>query len=400
MLPILCACSGYWNIKLTQESLLLTTCNSPFGRYRFLHLPFSLVYAQGIFYRKVDKTFVDLPCVTGIADDIVVYGYNCYSDLSDHNENLKAVLQHAHKTGLHFNLDKCKFRCHGIPFFGHIVGAEGLQPDPGKINSVLSMDPSTSLADLQTFLGMVQFLSCFIPNLAASLWVLTKKTSEFIWIPKHQSAINCIKKAIVAPTSLQYFDHPACNPSGGYLTEGFRCRSPTSQWSSGVCWQGVDHSFKSLLQHWEGNVGCPVWFGKVPLCLWPARCCEIQLQTTRSYLQKASVKCTIAPYRITRMMLCIQKYSAQIKYVPGKDIPVTDTLSGISSDPEGHMHFHPWVSSTWCSETATEMQVQGKGTQYSRQTSTMILKSWLRATPMTVSLKLNVKQPLLPHDVQ
>lgn len=71
------------------------------------------------------------------------------------------------------------------------------------------MDPSTSLADLQTFLGMVQFLSRFIPDLAsiaASLWALTKKTSEFFWSPEHQSAVDRIKKAIMAPASLQYFN--------------------------------------------------------------------------------------------------------------------------------------------------------------------------------------------------
>ena len=106
----------------------------------------------------MDETFGDLPCVTGIADDIVVYGYN--GDFSDHDENLRAVLQRARETGLRFNLGKCKFRCTRIPFFGHIIGAEGLQPDPRKIDSIPSMDPSTSL-------GMVQFLSRFVPNLAS-----------------------------------------------------------------------------------------------------------------------------------------------------------------------------------------------------------------------------------------
>ena len=185
----------------------MTTFNSPFGRYRFLRLPLGLICAQVIFQRKVDETFGDLPCVTAIADDIVVYSYN--SDFSDHDENLHAFLQSAHETGLRFNLDECKFRCTRIPFFGHTIGAEGLQPDPRKISSILSMDLSTSLANLQTFLGMVQFLSRFIPDLAsmaANLWVLTKKTREFVWSPEHQSALDCIKKAIMAPASLQYFD--------------------------------------------------------------------------------------------------------------------------------------------------------------------------------------------------
>jgi len=71
------------------------------------------------------------------------------------------------------------------------------------------MDPSTSLASLQTFLAMVQFLSHFIPSLAstaAHLWSLTKKTSEFVWSPEHRSAVDRIKKVIKTPTSLQYFD--------------------------------------------------------------------------------------------------------------------------------------------------------------------------------------------------
>ena len=135
--------------------------------------------------------------------DIVVYGYKV--DCSDHD----AVLRRARETGLRFNLDKCKLRCNRIPFFGHIIGAEDLQPDPRKIDSILSMDPSTSLSDLQTFLGMIQLLSRFIPNLvsiAANLWAPTKETSDFVWSPEHHSAVDRIKKAILAPASLQYFD--------------------------------------------------------------------------------------------------------------------------------------------------------------------------------------------------
>ena len=156
---------------------------------------------------KVDETFGDLPCVTGIADDIFVYGYN--NDFSGCDENLCAVLWCARETGLHLNLDKCRLSCTQIPFFGHFIGVKGFQPDPWKIYSILSMDPWTILADLQTFLGMVQSLSRFIPNLAsitASPWGLTKKTSEFVWSPEHPFAVDRIKKAIVAPTSLQYFD--------------------------------------------------------------------------------------------------------------------------------------------------------------------------------------------------
>ena len=40
-----------------------------------------------------------------------------------------------------------------------------------------------------------------------------------------------------------------------------------------------------------------------------------------------------APPRLARMLLRIQKYDVQIKHLPGKDIPVADALSRISSCP-------------------------------------------------------------------
>ena len=47
-----------------------------------------MIYAQGIFQKKVDETFRVLPGVTGVANDIVIYG----CDLANHEANLKAVM--------------------------------------------------------------------------------------------------------------------------------------------------------------------------------------------------------------------------------------------------------------------------------------------------------------------
>ena len=54
------ACHGYWSIVLDEESSLLTTFNSPFGRYCFLHLPFGLVCSQDIF-QKMDQFLEECP---------------------------------------------------------------------------------------------------------------------------------------------------------------------------------------------------------------------------------------------------------------------------------------------------------------------------------------------------
>lgn len=52
--------------------------------------------------------------------------YGCNSDFNNHDENLRAVFQRTRQTGPRFKLDKCKFRCTRIPFFDHIISAEGL----------------------------------------------------------------------------------------------------------------------------------------------------------------------------------------------------------------------------------------------------------------------------------
>ena len=52
--------SGYWTIKLSHDSSLLTTFNTPFGRYRYLRLPFGLKSSQDEFQRRVDECFEGL----------------------------------------------------------------------------------------------------------------------------------------------------------------------------------------------------------------------------------------------------------------------------------------------------------------------------------------------------
>ena len=113
---------------------VVTGTSSCIVSHRFLRLPFGLVCAQDVFQRKVDETFGDLPGVTGIADDIVVVGYK--EDGSDHDANLRQVLDRARSTGLCLNADKLIVKCTRIQFCGHVIGAKGLEPDPSKVDAV------------------------------------------------------------------------------------------------------------------------------------------------------------------------------------------------------------------------------------------------------------------------
>ena len=110
---ILDARSRYWNVKLDDESKLLTTFNAPYGRYCIRRLPFRLVSAQGVFQKKVDQTFEGLPGVVAIADDIVVFGQT----EAEHDE-LDNLMKRTQEVGLCLNPDKCVVKSHRIKFFG------------------------------------------------------------------------------------------------------------------------------------------------------------------------------------------------------------------------------------------------------------------------------------------
>ena len=115
MFTVLGAKTGYWQEKLYKKSSLLTTVNTPFGRYRFTRLPFGVNPAQDVFQKEIDRSYEGLPCVAAIVDDILVYGKNP----KDHDAKIEAVLCRTWESGIKRNPDKCVFRTNQGTYVGH-----------------------------------------------------------------------------------------------------------------------------------------------------------------------------------------------------------------------------------------------------------------------------------------
>ena len=65
---------GYWQVVLHPESRKYTCMAFDIGRYQFKRLPMGSKIASDIFQKKLDSVYIGLPGVTGIADDMIVYG--------------------------------------------------------------------------------------------------------------------------------------------------------------------------------------------------------------------------------------------------------------------------------------------------------------------------------------
>ena len=86
---VLDASNGYWQIKLSKDSQKYTTFNTPFGRYKYLRLPFGIKSSSEVFQRTVSQILENLDGCEVIADDILIWG----KDTHEHNERLCVVLK-------------------------------------------------------------------------------------------------------------------------------------------------------------------------------------------------------------------------------------------------------------------------------------------------------------------
>ena len=199
------ACHGYWSIVLHQDSSLLTTFNSPFGRYCFLQLPFGLACSQDIFQKKMDQILKESQGCIRIADDITIHGHT----EAEHDAHLQDLMHIAHKYDLVFIPQKTHVKAQAINFFGCLYDANVVHPDPGKVDAVHALPAPTNITELQEFLGLVTYLSSFIPclsTLTAPLQELLKKDADFIWNCTYNTAFEWIKQAVISDTTLRYFD--------------------------------------------------------------------------------------------------------------------------------------------------------------------------------------------------
>ena len=121
-----------------------------------------------------------------IADNIIMYGYR--DDGNDHDKTVREVIDKAKAVGMRFNLNKCQFRKTQVKFFGLILSRQGVSPDPAKIEALRKLPEPRDEKLLQSFLGMVNYLSRFDPdiaNLMHNLRELLKKGSEPKWTDVH-----------------------------------------------------------------------------------------------------------------------------------------------------------------------------------------------------------------------
>ena len=273
----------------------------------------------------MDLILEQCPGTISIADDAGVFGRT----EEGHNANLHQLMQAAQEHGLVFNGDKSKINTSQLHFFGLVFDANGVHPNPARIDDIRSMMKPANADELREFLCIATYMSPFIPNLSANtetLRDLIKNDAVVVWNSSHDKAFESTKRLICREVTLAYF-----KPGADTVIQ-------------------VD-AFGRGLGAVLLQAGKPIAFASKSLSDCETRYANIEREMLavvfgceRFHTYVYGTRFTVgsdhkpleiiilknlaaAPQILQRMLLRIQPYDVQIRYRPGKVMALADKLS-------------------------------------------------------------------------
>jgi hypothetical protein len=200
--------SGYWQVQVKEEDKEKTAFITKFGLYEFNVMPFGLCNAPATFQRLMEKV---LQPVLWKKAMVYIDDVNIYSEtFEQHIEDLKEVFKLIKDANLRINPEKCHFGTNQMQFLGHVIGCDGIKPDPQKVDKLNNLIPPRNITELRAFLGLASYYRRFIENFskkAAPLFKLLQKDVLFIWTDKHQQVFDWLKYRLTTAPILQYPDY-------------------------------------------------------------------------------------------------------------------------------------------------------------------------------------------------
>ena len=191
--------NAYLQIELEDKSVVINTHQ---GLYRYKRLPFGLTCAPAVFQKIVEKVIQGIPGTANYLDDIIVTG-------TTEKEHLQLTLSKLKESGFRLRRDKCKFFQDTVEYLGHTIDNQGIYPQPAKIYAIANMPYPKNIAELRSFLGMVNYYDRFTPGLATRCAILNDllhKESTWCWTVEHSQAVDTIKEALTSSTTLSHYD--------------------------------------------------------------------------------------------------------------------------------------------------------------------------------------------------
>jgi hypothetical protein len=189
--------SGYKQVLVRKEDQNKTTFTTPWGTFEYLRMPFGLLNAGTTFQRAMDFAFHELmgKIIEIYQDDLTVFS----KKRSDHISHLRQVFERCREHGISFNPAMSILGVDEGKLPGHIIVEYGVKMDTERVKAIQRVPLPQTKKALQSFLGQINFIKRFIPNLVElmkPLLKLLKKDAKYEWSEEGKIAFKTIKDVL------------------------------------------------------------------------------------------------------------------------------------------------------------------------------------------------------------
>ena len=127
-------------------------------------MPMGIKNAAAAFQRKMEQILqglIERTCFV-YHEDVIISS----SNIEEHAEHLRQVLQRMRESRFTLKLKKCQFGYNELPFLGHVIRNGEILPDPMKVSSMVNMKLPSDETEVKRFLGMIGYYRRFIKDFA------------------------------------------------------------------------------------------------------------------------------------------------------------------------------------------------------------------------------------------
>ena len=189
---IVTVCDGFWHVPLDAHNIQNPSRPIPLVENAIWHLT-----STRDFQRQLNQALEGLKGVYIIAGDILVTGEgpNLTNAEADHDRNIIQLLNRCKAKGIKLNKTKLRLRQSEVTY----MPAEGLKPDPSKVQAIIDMPRPQTVEGVQRLVGTINYLARYLPNfshMSEPLRQITRRGIEWQSTDHHKKALQNIKAAI------------------------------------------------------------------------------------------------------------------------------------------------------------------------------------------------------------
>ena len=261
--------SRFTQLTIRPDTIPLTAFCTPNGLYEWLHMPQGaagalawLVSVMSFVTAGLDNIRIYLDDATG-SNDCPLH----------HVATLATFFARLRLHKLKLSPDKSRIGAARVDFLGHIISADGVRPNDGRVAALTRMPMPTDIKQLRSLLGGLSYYRKFLPNMARHIRPITallKKGAAFDFTSAMEDTVRALLAELAAPPILVFPDWDAVIDTSRPFC--FHCDASTAGLGATLEQEQPDGSIRPIVyisratldneHNWtpmELEAGCVVW---------------------------------------------------------------------------------------------------------------------------------------------